>query len=142
MLFLAADHAGFKLKEKIAERLRREGILFDDLGSFSAEPVDYPFLAKLLAKSVIKHHGRGILLCGSGQGMAIVANRYPGIRAAVVWNEELARETREDNDANIISLPARFIDFPEAWKIITAFLSTSFSHEERHQRRIAQIDAT
>lgn len=140
MLFLAADHAGFKLKEKISQRLRQEGIVFDDLGSFSDASSDYPFFAKLLAKSVLKHRGRGILVCGSGEGMAMVANRFSGIRAAVVWNEEVTKETREHNDSNVISLPARFIDFPEAWKIVTVFLSTGFSHEERHKRRISQID--
>ncbi len=140
MLFLAADHAGYDLKEAIRHRLHSRGVSFEDFGTFSDKAIDYPGLAKQLVKAVLKHNGKGILFCGSGEGMAIVANRYKGIRAAVVWDEAVAKETREDNDANVLSLPARFITEEKAWEIVSAFLSTSFSHEERHKRRINQID--
>lgn len=140
MLFLAADHAGFEQKEYIRHRLAKEGIIFEDFGTFSKEPIDYPGLAKKIAREVLKHKGKGILFCGSGQGMAMAANRFKGIRAAVVWSVEITRETREDNDANIISLPSRFIDNELAWHLVSTFLSTGFSYEERHIRRINQLD--
>lgn len=141
MIFIAADHAGYQLKEVIRHRLISRGVAFEDFGVFSDQKsVDYPGYARQVVKAVTKHKGKGILFCGSGQGMAIVANRYKGIRAAVVWDGAVTKETRDDNDANIISLPARFIDEETAWEIVSAFLSTSFSHEERHKRRIKQID--
>ena len=141
MIFLAADHAGFELKEKIRHRLSERKVAFEDFGTFSTQLVDYPGYAKQLAKAVIKHDGKGILFCGSGEGMAIAANRVKGIRAAVVWNPRVSAETREDNDANVLSLPARFIDDETAWEIVSVFLSTSFSHADRHSRRIKQIDS-
>ena len=141
MLFLAADHAGYDLKEMICHKLAERKIAFEDFGTFSSSPVDYPGLAKQLTVSVLKQAGKGIMFCGSGQGMAITANRFRGARAAVVWSQKMAVETREDNDANILSLPARFIDSTTAWEIVSAFLATSFSHEDRHKRRIKQIDA-
>ena len=140
MIFIAADHAGFELKEKICHRLAERKIAFEDFGTFSKEPDDYPGVAKQLAKAVVKHDGKGILICGSGEGMAIVANRFKGVRAAVVWDSKVAVEAREDNDINIVSLPARFIGADKAWDIVSAFLSTSFSHAERHKRRLKQID--
>lgn len=140
MLFIAADHAGFDLKEKIRHKLAERKVAFEDFGTFSSAPDDYPGVAKQLAKAVLKHDGKGILICGSGEGMAIVANRFKGIRAAVLWNERVTVEAREDNDINVISLPARFIGFETAWEIVSAFLSTSFSYADRHKRRIKQID--
>lgn len=140
MLFLGSDHAGFELKEAVRHRLTSRGVAFEDFGTFSEKSVDYPGFAKQVVKAVKKHNGKGILFCGSGEGMAIVANRYKGIRASVVWEEDVARETREDNDANILSLPARFINEEKAWDIVSAFLSTTFTHEDRHKRRIKQID--
>jgi len=141
MIFLAADHAGFEMKEKVRHRLSERKVAFEDFGTFSNEPVDYPGYAKQLVKAVLKHNGKGILFCGSGEGMAMVANRYKGIRAAVVWSPRVTSETREDNDANIISIPARFIDNETAWEIVSTFLSTSFSHADRHSRRNKQIDS-
>lgn len=140
MLFLAADHAGYELKEFIRHKLATRNVAFEDFGTFSEEPVDYPGYAHKLAKAVVKHKGRGILFCGSGEGMAIAANRHKGIRASVAWSKEIASETREDNDANVLSLPARFVDQNLAWEIVSTFLSTTFSHEDRHKRRIGQIE--
>lgn len=140
MIFLAADHDGFELKEKIRHKLAERKVIFEDFGTFSSQPVDYPGLAKQLTKAVLKHDGKGMMFCSSGQGMAMTANRFRGARTAVVWNARTAIEAREDNDANIISLPASFINESTAWEIISAFLSTSFSHADRHKRRIRQID--
>lgn len=141
MLFIASDHAGYTMKEFLHHQLAERGVAFEDFGTFSDEKADYPGYAKKVAKAVLRHNGRGILLCGSGEGMAIAANRFKGVRAAVVWDPKVAKETREDNDANILSLPARYLTNEEAWEIISAFLSTTFSHEERHKRRIGQLDA-
>lgn len=142
MLYLAADHAGYEMKEAMKSRLEKRGVAFEDFGPFQLVPDDdYVGPAKKVAKAVVKSKGRGILFCGSGQGMAMTANRFQGVRAAVVWGPMITVETREDNDANIISLPARFIDEEKAWEVISAFLSTSFSHIDRHKRRIKQIDA-
>jgi len=140
MIFLAADHAGFSLKEKIKALFEEEKIVYQDLGTFSDKPVDYPPYAKLIARAVIHSGGRGIMFCGTGNGMAIAANRFAGIRAVVIWSTIIARETREDNDANIVSLPARHLKTDEAWSIVRTFLSTTFSYAERHKRRLKQID--
>lgn len=140
MIYLAADHAGYEQKEFVAHKLSADNIAYEDFGTFSKDAVDYPRFAKQVARAVLKTKGRGLLFCGSGQGMAITANRSKGIRAAVVWNKETATETRLDNDANIISIPSRFINDEEAWEIVRAFLATTFSFETRHVRRIKQVD--
>ena len=141
MLYLAADHAGYEYKEFVAHKLAADGIAFEDFGAFSNEPRDdYPIFARRVAKAVVKEKGRGLLFCGSGEGMAIVANRQKHIRAVVAWQPAVAREAREDNDANILSIPARFVSREECWEIVRTFLATSFSHEERHRRRLQQID--
>ncbi len=140
MLYLAADHDGYLLKEKICHRLAARGVAFEDFGTFSEKPVDYPIYARQVAKEVLKHNGKGILLCKSGEGMAMAANRFKGIRASVVWREDMAVETREDNDANILVLPANFLKEEQAWEVVSAFLATSFSYAERHKRRIAMLD--
>ncbi len=141
MIYLAADHAGFALKEDICHRLADRGVAFEDFGTFSTTAVDYPGLAMRVAKAVSQTHGgRGILLCASGEGMAMAANRRHGVRASVVWSVPVTIETREDNDANVIALPAKYLSPEKAWDIVSAFLSTTFSRAERHQRRIKQID--
>jgi len=140
MLFMAADHAGYKLKTDIGLRLKESGVTFEDFGTFSDEMDDYVGYANHVAKEVAKHKGRGILICGSGEGMAIAANRHKGIRAVVVWNEESARRSREEDDANILCLPARLISPELAWAATTVFLGTTFSHLDRYKRRIRQLD--
>lgn len=140
MIFLASDHGGYQLKEKIRHRLAINGISFEDYGTFSDQNVDYPKYAKQVARSVVKTNGKGILFCRSGQGMAIAANRFPGVRAVVVWTQEIADEARRDNDANILSLPADFLDENQAWEIVAHFLTTPFTGYERHKRRISQIE--
>ncbi len=140
MIYLAADHAGHEQKEFIAHKLSADNVSYEDFGTFSKDAVDYPRYAKQVARAVLKTKGMGLLFCGSGQGMAIAANRSKGIRAAVVWSKETAAETRQDNDANIISVPSRFVSNEEAWEIVRSFLSTTFSFEPRHVRRIKQVD--
>ncbi len=141
MIWLANDHAGVELKKIIVTELNNMGLAYQDLGTNDTSPSDYPNFAQKVAQKVktdIKD--RGILICKSGQGMAIAANRSRGIRASVVWNSEVARETREDNDSNVLSLPAGYIDGGEAVSILRAWLQTPFSTAERHCRRVNQIE--
>jgi len=140
VIYLAADHAGYNLKEEIKQYLTDKGEEIFDLGTNSQEPVDYPPLAKKLSQEVLEKNTKGITFCRTGQGMAIVANRLKGIRAVVCWNEKVTQEARTDNDANVLSLPADYLRGDEAKKIVDVFIQTPFSGEERHQRRIEEID--
>lgn len=141
MLFLTADHAGYELKEFIRHQLATRNVAFEDYGTFEPKKEDsYVSYATKAAKGVIKNNGRGILICGSGVGMSIVANRHRGIRAALCWNKEVAFRAREEDDVNVLVLPARLIDQELAWEIVSTFLSTTFSHEERYKHRLNQID--
>jgi ribose 5-phosphate isomerase B len=136
---IGCDHAGFLVKEYIKQKLEKSGFVFHDFGSFSENSMDYPDTAHPLAKAVQSgDHKFGILICGSGNGVAIVANKYKGIRAAICWNEEITGLSRRHNDANVIVLPARFISVEEAVKFVLLFLSTSFEGG-RHQRRVEKI---
>lgn len=136
---LAADHAGFEEKEKIKKTLDAIGVEYTDMGTDSFESVDYPDLAKKVGEAVASgEYERGLLVCGSGTGMAIAANKVPGIRAAVAWNEEIARLARKHNDANVLSLAARYIPEDEQDKIVRAFLSSDFE-AGRHERRVEKI---
>lgn len=139
-VFIAADHAGFEAKCAIVNALEGE-FTIQDLGAPALEPADdFTPYAEQVARDVVAHAGSlGVLVCGSGEGMAMAANKIDGVRAAVVWNEDVARETRDDNDANIASLPARFESVDELIAISKAFLTTPFSGAERHKRRIEQI---
>lgn len=141
MLYLAADHAGYQLKAYLHQQLAERGVAFEDFGTFSDKMDDFPGYAKRVAKEVVKHHGRGILICGSGHGMTIVANRYKGVRAITAWSPEAARRSREEEDANVLSLPARMISEKEAWEIVSTFLATTFTHLDRYKRRVEQTDA-
>ncbi len=144
-IYLGADHAGFELKEKLKIFLAEIGCEVEDKGVFSFDKNDdYPDFIRQVADAVAKdpENNRGIVLGGSGQGEAIVANRIKGIRTAVVYNynEDIVRLSREHNDANILSLAARFLSEEEAKKIVKLWLETEFSNEERHKRRIKKID--
>lgn len=133
------DHAGFRLKEKLLEHLAQKGFEVLDFGTHSEESVDYPDFAHPVAEAVEK--GKvdfGILMCGSGNGISMTANKYPGIRAALCWNEEIARLARMHNNANILALPARFLKDEEAEKITDVFLDEKFEGG-RHERRIEKI---
>lgn len=139
-VYIASDHAGLETKNRLADSLSAD---FDveDLGPNKLNPDDdYPVFAEKVARAVIGNAGSmGILVCKSGQGMAIAANKVDGVRAALVWNERLARETRTDNDSNVLSLPAGEIEADEMIQIARTWLNTPFSNETRHQRRIDQI---
>jgi ribose 5-phosphate isomerase B len=144
-IFLGSDHAGFEMKNELKKFLEEFGYEVKDLGDESyKEKDDYPDFVFPVAQAVAKDpkNSRGIILGGSGQGEAMVANRVKGVRAAVIYdyNENIVILSREHNDANILSLGARFIDLNEAKSAIRIWLETPFSEDERHKRRIAKID--
>lgn len=137
---LCSDHAGYLYKKAIIEHLTAQGIATKDFGTYSADSCDYPDFAHPCAKAV--ESGQcypGIALCGTGNGIAMTLNKHQGVRAALCWLPELATLAREHNDANILVMPARFITIEQALAIVDTFLSTPFSAEERHARRIAKI---
>lgn len=141
MIWLGSDHAGFELKEAIKQFLLNRNVLVADLGTESVESVDYSSFAEKVSKRIIDSpHDKGILFCASGQGMAMAANRHKRIRCAIGWNEKVAKESREDNDSNILSLPADYLTIKEAENIVWLWLETDFSHSERHLRRIHNLD--
>ena len=137
---IASDHAGYEMKQKLEKVLDRMGYDVQDLGTNSEASTDYADYAHPLAHEISEGDAkRGILLCGTGLGMSYVANRYPHVRAAVVWAPEIARLARQHNDANILVLPARFISEPEAEEILKTFLETPFEGG-RHERRVEKIE--
>ncbi|PYS90353.1 MAG: ribose 5-phosphate isomerase B [Acidobacteria bacterium] len=137
---LGADHAGFEEKETIKKTLDDLGVEYTDMGTTSPESVDYPDYAKRVAEAVSSGEvDQGLLVCGSGTGMAIAANKVHGVRAAVAWNEDIARLAREHNNANVLSLPARFSTPEEMDKIVRAWFSANFEGG-RHERRVEKID--
>ena len=136
---IASDHAGYQTKKEIVDHLQRQGYHVTDLGTDSEDPVDYPEFGHPLAKAI--ESGictAGISLCGSRNGINMVVNKYNGIRGALCWNPQAAILARSHNNANICSLPARFIDLQEAIEIVDAFIKTDFSGG-RHERRINKI---
>jgi ribose 5-phosphate isomerase B len=138
---IAADHAGFELKQKLALELERMGYAVQDLGASSEAPSDYPDLAHPLAKEISDGRAkRGILLCGSGIGVDIVANRYPHVRAALAWMPEIAELSRRHNDSNVLVVPARFVSEADAVEMMKRWLDTPFEGG-RHARRVEKIDA-
>jgi len=136
---IACDHAGFETKEEIKKHLTEKGHEVIDYGTHSDESVDYPDFAHPLAEHVENGNCRfGITLCGSGNGINMVANKHQGIRSAYCWNEEITALARQHNDANVCALPARFITCEQAKKFVDVFLQTEFEGG-RHQRRIEKI---
>jgi ribose 5-phosphate isomerase B len=136
---IGADHAGFALKEKLKQRLLEQGIEVADQGTVSEDSVDYPDFARKVAEQVArKRADLGVLVCGSGVGMAIAANKVPGVRAANVTTEYEAQMSREHNDANVIAVGARILDEATAFRIVDKFLHTPFAGG-RHQRRVEKI---
>lgn len=136
---IGADHAGYEEKEKLKAILREIGVAFDDLGTDSPESVDYPDFARKVAEAVSRgEYRQGVLVCGSGTGMAISANKVRGIRAAVAWNGETARLARLHNDANILAIGARTTPEGEIPNILKAWFSTEFEGG-RHARRVQKI---
>ncbi len=136
---IGCDHAGFSLKAYLMPALSSEGYHFKDYGTFSDESVDYPDFIHPLANDINKGlYQRGIIICGSGNGVSIVANKYPKIRSAICWTNSIARLSRLHNDANIIALPARFISPEEALNLVKIFFTTGFEGG-RHERRVKKI---
>ena len=139
-LAIASDHAGFELKEHLKKALERSGVPFEDLGTHSTDSVDYPDYAKKVAEAIASGRAeRGLLVCGSGQGMAMTANRHPRVRAALAADEETARLSREHNDANVLALGGRLVDPTRAERILKTWLDTPFAGG-RHAARVAKIE--
>ncbi len=136
---IASDHAGYQEKERLKPLLNELGIQFEDLGTVSPESVDYPDYARKVAERVARGEAeQGVLVCGSGTGMAIAANKVPGVRAAVAWNEEVARLAREHNDANVLALGARVTPPEDLARIVKAWFATEFAGG-RHGDRVDKI---
>lgn len=144
-IYIASDHAGFKLKQYIYDTLNtpnktnEKQYTPNDIGCYTEESCDYPDFAHLLAKQMGSNSGIGILICGSGQGMAMTANKHSYIRACVAWEPEIAKLSREHNDANVLCLPARFMTNETAMLCVNTFLDTKCSQQSRHCRRIEKI---
>lgn len=138
-IYIASDHAGFEVKTEIVELLKRMGYDYEDLGPSDDKSVDYPIYAKRVCDEVLRWNARGILICGSGTGMQIAANKFKGIRAAFSYDVYSAHKAREDNDANILTLRAREFDDSLYGPILVEFLDTDFLNLERHEKRIQQI---
>ena len=136
---IASDHGGFLMKQFLIKKLEENDYTVKDFGTYSEESVDYPDFIHPLAKAVNDGvYERGIIMCGSGNGAQITANKYLHVRAGLCWNREQAKLTRQHNDANIISLPGRFVPFDEAWEMVKIFLNTPFEGG-RHVRRVEKI---
>lgn len=142
-VYLGSDHAGYELKVHLASHLGSHGYEVVDIGPFAFDPDDdYPAFCLHTAARVVADAGSlGVVIGGSGNGEQISANKVPGARAALAWNTETARLSREHNDANVVGIGARMHTLDEATEIVTTFLTTPFSQGERHMRRIAQIAA-
>jgi len=136
---VGGDHAGFELKNHLIKILSENGNSVQDYGPFSAESVDYPDYAHSVASAIEEQqHDFGILVCGSGNGVCMTANKHKGVRAALVWNEELAALAKQHNNANIICMAGRFISFEDAGKMVKAYMKSDFEGG-RHRRRVRKI---
>jgi ribose 5-phosphate isomerase B len=140
-IYIGADHAGFALKQKLVDELKKLGYEPVDVGPKALDPADdFPDFAKPVARAVSSGEvKRGVLTCGTGLGMSYTANRYPKVRAAVAWSPEVAEMSRKHNDANVLVLPARFVSEAEGLAILHRWLDTSFEGG-RHQRRVEKIE--
>lgn len=136
---IGSDHAGYALKESLIKMLEKRGHEVVDMGTYSTESVDYPDYAVKVAETVENgQYTMGILICGSGQGVCMTANRFPHVRASLVWAPEVAITSRTHNDANVLCLPGRFIDEKTAEEILDIFINTSFEGG-RHVRRVEKM---
>ncbi len=141
MLAIGSDHGGFYLKQTVIKHLQDRGIDVKDFGTYTPDSCDYSDFAKPVAQAILDGEcDRGILICGTGIGISITANRFPGIRAANCTDCFMAEATRQHNDANILALGARVVGEGLALKIVDTFLDTPFSYDERHVRRIKKIE--
>lgn len=141
MLAIASDHGGYALKQAVMAHLDKRGIAYQDFGTFSEDSCDYPDYGRAAALAVVSGQcDRGIVLCGTGIGISITANKIPGIRCALCTDCFCAEATRLHNDANMLALGGRVVGEGLALKIVDTFLDTPFSEDERHKRRIAKIE--
>lgn len=141
MIAIGSDQAGYELKQVIMKHLEKRGLEYKDYGSYDSEPVDYPIYGKKVAHAIVDGEcDRGILICGTGIGISIAANKVRGIRAAVCGDCFSAEATRLHNDANILALGARVVGAGLAEKIVDTFLDTDFSGVERHKRRVDMME--
>ncbi len=141
MIAIGSDHGGFELKEKLMEHLSERGLEYKDFGTYDKASCDYPEYGKAVAHAVASgEYERGIIICGTGIGISISANKVPGIRAALCTDCFMAEATRLHNDANILALGGRVVGEGLALKIVDTFLDTPFSNDERHIRRISKIE--
>ena len=137
---IGSDHAGWEIKNRLIRHLREKGYLIKDFGCVNGDACDYPDFGLLVAEAVSRgEYERGILICGAGIGMSLVANKVPGVRAALCLNPFMVKVSREHNDANILILPGRIASPEESEELAIIFLKTEFSEEERHVRRLAKI---
>ena len=141
MIALGCDHGGFGLMQEVKKHLEERGFEYKDFGCYSEESVDYPIYGRKAAEAVASGEcERGIIICGTGIGISITANKVKGIRASLCHDCFSAQATREHNDANILAMGARVIGAGHALKVVDTFLDTPFSNDERHVRRIAMIE--
>jgi ribose 5-phosphate isomerase B len=139
-IYIGSDHAGVELKSSAVVHLTKMGYTVEDLGPFNHDSVDYPDYAHPVAENVVaESDAKGVLICGSGNGVAITANKHAGIRAALCWTAEIASLARQHNDANILVLPARFVSEELALQMIDTFFTTDFEGG-RHLKRVNKID--
>lgn len=143
-IYIGADHNGFALKTKLSDYLRRAGYDIEDEGDERLDPEDdFPVFAGKVCTAVLSSPDsdpRGILICGSGQGMCMAANRYKGIRASLCWDRQSARDVRNDDNANVLCLPAKIIENSEADIIVETWLNTPFANAARFNRRLKELD--
>lgn len=141
MIALGCDHGGYELMQDIKKYLEQNGLEYIDFGTNSTEAVDYPVYGKAVARAIVEGKcDKGIIVCGTGIGISIAANKVPGIRCALCTDCFMAEATRQHNDANMLSLGARVVGPGLALKIVDTFLNTEFSNGDRHKQRIAQIE--
>ena len=141
MIALGSDHGGFELKQEIKKYLDENGLAYKDYGSYTSDSVDYPVYAKKVVEAIKNGEcDKGVLICGTGIGISIAANRYEGIRAALCTDCFMAEATRQHNDANILAMGGRVVGPGLAVKILDTFLNTPFSEGERHINRIRMIE--
>lgn len=139
---IACDHGAFEMKEFLKEKLEINGYLYKDMGTYSNDSVDYPDYIHPLAKAINDgDYPFGLIMCGSGNGAQMTANKYTNVRAGLCWTVEQAELTRMHNNANIVSIPGRFVEFDLAWEILKAFLNTDFEGG-RHLKRVNKISQT
>jgi len=142
-IFIAADHRGFELKNKIIEYLQEKNIRIEDLGNYQYDPVDdYPLFGRKVAQAVLQNAEAhvGIVICGSGVGVSIVANRFNGIRCAIGFKQEQVKHARENDHINVLAIPSDYVDFESSKGLIEVFLNTPSHQEEKYLRRIKELD--